>query len=291
MTLNLLVTGATGTVGRATLSALRDKDVHVVAFVRDPARAARALGQDVDLRVGDFSDEASLIEALAGIDAVLVASGNDPGMREQQFSAARAIARSEARRVVKISGSPVSIVHAARARTGADHLAAEVALRATGREVVVIRPNVFMQNFLDQAGAVAHNALPGPDGAPRVSFIDAHDIGRVSAAALAEPELPGEILEVTGPEALTWFDVAAIMTEVLGRPITHYPAAPEVIRQGLLAMGRPAWQVEHALQLSALFTDPRAAETTDAVQRLTGRAPSTIKAFLERHVDDFPPVA
>ena len=54
----------------------------------------------------------------------------------------------------------------------------------------------------------------------------------MSAAALAEPGLPGEILEVTGPEALTWFDVAARMSEVLGRPITHYPAAPDVIRQG-----------------------------------------------------------
>jgi uncharacterized protein YbjT (DUF2867 family) len=291
MTLNVLVTGATGKVGLATLSALRDKDARVVAFVRDPVRAAHALEQDVELRVGDLADEASLIKALAGIDAVLLASGNDPGMREQQLSAARAIARSEVRRVVKISGSPVSIVHAARACTGADHLAVEVALRATSREVVAIRPNVFMQNFLDQAAAVAHDALPGPDGAPRVSFIDAHDIGRVSAAVLAEPVLPGEILEVTGPEALTWFDVAALMTEVLGRPITHYPAAPEVIRQGLLAMGRPAWQVEHALEFSALFTDPRAAETTDTVQRLTGRAPNTLKAFLERHAEDFRPVA
>lgn len=290
MTLNVLITGATGKVGRATLSALRNKDACVVAFVRDPARAARAIEQDVELRVGDLSDEASFATALGGIDAVLLASGNDPGMRDQQLSAARAIAGSEVRRVVKISGSPVSIVHAARARTGADHLAVEVALRATGREVVAIRPNVFMQNFLDQAAAVVHDALPGPDGAPRVSFIDAQDIGRVSAAALAEPGLPGEILEVTGPEALTWFDVAARMSEVLGRPITHYPATPDVIRQGLLAMGRPEWQVEHALELSALFTDPRAAEITDTVLRVTGRAPSTLTAFLERHIDDFRPV-
>ncbi len=291
MTLNVLVTGATGKVGRATLSALRNKDARVVAFVRDPARAARAIEQDVELRVGDLSDEASFATALGGIDAVLLASGNDPGMRDQQLSAARSIAGSDVRRVVKISGSPVSIDHAARARTGADHLAVEVALRATGREVVAIRPNVFMQNFLDQAAAVAHDALPGPDGTPRVSFIDAQDIGRVSAAALVEPELPGEILEATGPEALTWFDVAARMSEVLGRPIKHYPAAPEVIRQGLLAMGRPEWQVEHALELSALFTDPRAAEITDTVPRVTGRAPSTLTAFLERHIDDFRPVA
>ena len=79
MTLNVLITGATGKVGRATLSALRNKDARVVAFVRDPARAARAIEQDVELRVGDLSDEASFATALGGIDAVLLASGNDPG--------------------------------------------------------------------------------------------------------------------------------------------------------------------------------------------------------------------
>jgi len=291
MSVNVLVTGATGTVGRATLSALRDRDVHAAAFVRDRARATHALGPDVELRVGDFSEERSLATALDGIDAVLLASGNDPEMRDHQLGAARVIAGSEARRVVKISGSPVSIAHAARTRTGTDHLAVESALRASGREVVAIRPNVFMQNFLDQSAAVAHDALPGPDGATRVSFIDAQDIGRVSAAALAEPELPGEILELTGPEALTWFDVAALMTKVLGRPITHYPAPPEVIRQGLLAMGRPEWQVEHALELSALFSDPQAAEVTSTVQRVTGRPPGTLTTFLERHVEDFRPAS
>ena len=213
MALNVLVTTATGKVGRATIAALGDRNARVAAYVRDPDRA----------------------------------------------------------------------------RTGADHLAVEEALRASWvAEVVAVRPNVFMQNFLDQAVAIGHGALPGPTGDPRVSFVDADDVGRVAAAALTAPSVPDGVLEVTGPEALSWFDVAAHMTEVLGRPITHYPAAPDVIREGLRAIGREEWQIEHAVELSALFGDPRAAVVTDTVAQLTGARPAGVTDFLRRHAAELP---
>jgi uncharacterized protein YbjT (DUF2867 family) len=195
------------------------------------------------------------------------------------------------RRVVKISGSPVSVAADSPARTGRDHLAIEEALRATGREIAAIRPNVFMQNFLDQAVAVGHGALPGPDGEPRVSFIDARDIGAVAAAALLADAPPPPVLEVTGPEALSWFDVAEAMTAILGRAITHYPAGPDVVRQGLLAMGRPEWQIEHLLELGALMGRPKAAEVTDTVQRMTGRPALGLAEFLNDHTGAFPAAA
>jgi uncharacterized protein YbjT (DUF2867 family) len=208
---------------------------------------------------------------------VLPCSGNDREMRGQQLTAIRAIAASGARRIVKISGSPVSVSADSPARTGRDHFAIEEAMRATGRETVAIRPNTFMQNFPDQAPAVAHGALPGPEGDPRVSFVDTRDIGRVAAAALVADQTPEPVLEVTGPEALTWFDVAETMSAVLGRPITHYPMPPDVIRKALVGMGRPEWLVEHLLELGALMREPKAVEVTDTVQRMTGRPPTTLR--------------
>ena len=169
MTGPILVIGATGTVGGATMRALRAGGADAIAFVRDPQRAAQALGEDASLLVGDLGDEASVLAALDGIDGVLLCSGHDPAMRQQQLTAVRAIAASDARRVVKISGSPVSVRADSPARTGRDHAVVEEALRATGRETVAIRPNTFTQNFLDQAPAVAHGALPAPAGEPRVS--------------------------------------------------------------------------------------------------------------------------
>src|SRR5207344_3332274 len=117
------------------------------------------------------------------------------------------------------------------------------------------------------------------------------DIGRVAAAALLAEEPPDPVLEVTGPEALTWYEVAEIMSERLGRTITHYPAEPEVIRQSLLAMGRPEWLVEHTIELAALMREPKAAEVTDTVERMTGRPPASVDDFIARHADELPEVS
>ena len=127
--------------------------------------------------------------------------------------------------------------------------------------------------------------LPGPDATSRVSFVDAHDVGRVVAAAL--PADPAPEPEVTGPEALIWFEVAETMSAVLGRTITHYPAPPDVIRQALLGMGRPEWLAERMLELGALMREPKAAEVTDTIQRMTGSPPITLADFVRDHAAMF----
>jgi uncharacterized protein YbjT (DUF2867 family) len=288
---SILVIGATGTVGAATIDSLRAAGTEPIAFVRDPGRAAHLLDHRTPLRVGDLADEASVRVALDGVDAALLCSSHGPAMREQQMTVVRAIEASQVTRVVKISGSPVSLRADSPASTGRDHFAVEEALREVGRETVSIRPNPFMQNFLEQAPAVAHGALPGPDGDPRVSFVDARDVGRVAAAALLSDPSLEPVLEVTGPEALTWSEVAAVMGDVLGRPTTHYPTPPDVLRQALLGMGRPDWLVEHMLELARLLREPKAAQVTDTVERITGQPARILAEFLADHTSAFPAAA
>jgi uncharacterized protein YbjT (DUF2867 family) len=283
---SILVMGATGNVGGATLAALRAGGVEAIACTRDRQRAAEQLGSEQGVRVGDLSDTSTLAAALEGIEQVLLCSGNDPGLLEQQLNAVEAIAASDVRRVVKISASPVAAGADSPSRVGRDHTAIEDALRATGREAVAIRPNVFMQSFLAQTGALANGVLPGPEGA-RVSFIDARDIGALAAAALTAAEPPAPVLEVTGPEALTWYEVADEMSRVLGRPITHYPATTEMLADGMRALGRPEWQIQHSLELAVLLREPKAAQVTDTVEELTGRAPRPLTEFLTDYAAAF----
>jgi uncharacterized protein YbjT (DUF2867 family) len=286
MAAEVLVIGATGNIGGATLAALRAAGVKAAAFVRDPERAAQVLGQDQPLRVGDLRDPASLAAALDGIERVHLCSGNDPDLREQQLNAVAAIERSDVRRVVKISASPVATGADSPSRVGRDHAAVEEALRATGLEVVAIRPNVFMQTFLAQTPALGNGLLPGPERA-RVSFIDARDVGAVSAVALTTDETPEPVLELTGPEALTWPEVAEKMTEVLGRPITHVATPTDALAQGMRAMGRPEWQVQHAIEVAVLLAEPKAAEVTDTVEQIIGRPPRTLADFLNDNAAAF----
>ncbi len=113
----------------------------------------------------------------------------------------------------------------------------------------------------------------------------------MAAAALLSEQPPEPVLEVTGPQALTWFDVAGTLSKVLGRPITHYPTPPDVIRQTMLGMGRPEWLVEHMLELAALLREPKAAEVTDTVDRITGRSATTLGEFLADNASTFPAAA
>jgi uncharacterized protein YbjT (DUF2867 family) len=282
----ILVMGATGHVGRATLAALRASGVEAVAFVRDRHRAAGLLGDHQAVHVGDLGEPRSLAWALEGIEAVLLCSGNGPALREEQLNAVEAIAASRVRRVVKVSASPVATAADSPSRVGRDHAAVERALRATGREVVAIRPNVFMQAFVAQAAAVAKGVLPGPEGA-RVSFIDAHDIGRVAAAALTAVEAPAPRLELTGPEALTWFEVAGAMSAVLGRTVTHHPTPANVLVAGMRELGRPEWEIEHTLELAVLLREPKAAEVNTTVKEVTGRPPRSLTEFLTDNAGGF----
>ena len=278
--------GATGNVGGATLAALRESGVDAVAFVRDPRRAADALGADQALRVGDLADAGSVAAALEGIERVLLCSGNDPALREQQLAAVDAIASSDVQRVVKISASPVATRADSPSRVGRDHAAIEHALRVTRREVVAIRPNVFMQSFYAQTPAIANGVLPGPERG-RVSFIDAGDIGRVAAAALTADLAPPPVLELTGPQAFTWFEVAELMSAALGRPVTHVPTPTDTLAQGMRALGRPEWLVEHVLELAVLMSEPKAAEVTNTVEDVTGRPPRSLTEFLTNNASAF----
>jgi uncharacterized protein YbjT (DUF2867 family) len=283
---SVLIMGATGNVGGATLAALRSAGVEAEAFVRDRTRAAEALGSDQPLRVGDLGDADSITAALDGIERVLLCSGNDPALREQQLNAVEAIAASDVQRVVKISASPVATRADSPSRVGRDHAAIEHALRVTRREVVAIRPNVFMQSFFAQIPAIANGVLPGPEGG-RVSFVDAVDIGRVAAVALTADETPAPTLELTGPEALTWFDAAQRMSEVLGRSIAHVPTPTDALAQAMRALGRPEWLVEHVTELAGLMSEPKAAEVTGVIEDVTGRSPRTLTEFLTDHASAF----
>ena len=286
----ILIMGATGNVGGATLAELRASGIEAVAFVRDPQRAADLLGEDQPVRVGDLADGRSLAAALEGIERVLLCSGNDPALREQQLNAVEAIAASDVQRVVKMSASPVATGADSPSRVGRDHAAVEDALRTTGREIVAIRPNVFMQSFFAQAPAIANGVLPGPERG-RVSFIDAGDIGRVAAAALTADHAPGRMLELTGPEPLTWFEVAELMSSVFGRPIVHVPTTTAMLAQGMRALGRPEWLVEHVIELAVLMSEPKAAEVTDTVEDVTGRPPRSLTEFLTDSASAFGAVA
>jgi uncharacterized protein YbjT (DUF2867 family)/predicted ester cyclase len=183
-----LITGATGVAGAEVARALLEQGRPVRAFVRDPDRARRLLGDDVQLAVGDFADPASLRAALAGAHTLVLSCADDPRRVEWETAALAAAADAGVQRVVRLSaigaapGSPVPFWDW--------HGQADDRLRACGLPAVILRSSLYMSTA----------AFAPPAGA-RVALVDPRDVGAAAAAAVAGGHDGGEYV-LTGPEAI-----------------------------------------------------------------------------------------
>ncbi|MGW1294731.1 SDR family oxidoreductase [Streptomyces sp. NPDC002533] len=271
----ILVTGATGTIGRHLVRALTDADVPFRALVREESKG-RDLG--CAFTVGDFDDPASIPAALKGVDRLLLNSGGalpvsgpQPMIRQQTgvIDAARAAGVSS---VVKVSAWRPAPDTKLSVRA---HWEIEQHLKASGLRWASLQPTGYMQNFFTGDGGFAHGgALEGPYGAGRVAYIDAYDIAACAAALLTGPPRDNGTYELTGPEALTHAEIAARLSLPF-RDLTPREAAEELRAQGL-----PGWFVDDLLTLYAEMAAGAMSEVTTAVRELTGRAPRTFDAFL-----------
>ncbi|MFJ8940581.1 NmrA family NAD(P)-binding protein [Streptomyces sp. NPDC102365] len=265
----VLVLGATGTTGSRVVSRLVGEGRRVKAAGR---RATPVAGAEA-VRF-DWYDPATYEGALAGADRVYLVAPLDSATPADVMLPFLAQARaSGVRRAVLLSSSAIS---AGGPVVGQVHQA----LPGLFDEWAVLRPSWFMQNFtgdhmharsIRQDGVILTAAGEG-----RVAFVDADDIAAVAVHALTDVRAPGTDLVITGPEALSHAEVAAVLAEVTGRTVAHRPLAYEEMRDHLAA----SMPLEYAAMLAGLDrANAEGAEdrTTDTVRRLTGRAPRTFR--------------
>lgn len=282
----ILLTGATGKTGGETAKALAARGVKARALVRNVEKAAALEAAGIEVVAGDIGDAASVRKALAGIDRLLLLLPNGEqqlALEKQMVDLAR---EAGVRHVVKMS-SMESMVNAT-APIPQMHWAAEQYIRASGLAWTMLRPNFFMQNFLASAKSIKENhsfSLPMGDG--RTAMADTRDIGAVAAEALAGQGHEGKSYDITGPEVLTFHQVAEKFSAVLGTKISYVPADPEAYL-GILRRVLPEW---HANAVSALFREIAAGEVlphlSDTVRRLLGREPISLERFVRDHISAF----
>ncbi|GGJ91680.1 putative oxidoreductase YesF [Streptomyces camponoticapitis] len=271
-----LVIGATGTTGSRLVSRLVAGGHRVTAA----SRRATAVAGAQAVRF-DWDDPATFDGALGGADRVYLipplGSLEPAGVMLPFLKQARS---AGVRRAVLLSSSAIP---AGGPSTGQIHQA----LPGLFGKWAVLRPSWFMQNFTGDSPHAqsirADGTVLTATGEGRVGFVDADDIASVAVHALTDTRAPNSDLIITGPQALSYGDVADILGQVLGRAVSHRPLTYEQMRDRLA----PFMPAEYAALLAsmdrsiAVGTEDR---TTDTVQRLTGRAPGSFRAFAEREL-------
>lgn len=273
----ILVTGATGTVGSETIKALKTKTVDFKAGSRQVGPARAQLG--VETVAWDWDQPQGFAEALRGVDTLfLLTPAGTLKELDDGLAAVDAAQAAGVKKIVKLSAIGVE------SNPASPHRQIELAIERGPFQWVFLRPSFFMQNLAEGMLAdVKAGVLALPTGDSKTGFIDAGDIGAVAAETLTRPDWDGQGLTLTGPQALSWGQVAATLTQALGRPVRHDDIAPEAFKSRLLVAGLPGHYAEFMTTLYGFVKAGYVATVTDAVKQVLGREPGDLAHYAQGH--------
>lgn len=284
----ILVTGATGNAGSQVVRALHGREAVVRAFVRDAENGRRLFSDEVELAVGDFADASSVRDALEGVDAMLLSCADDPRRVGWETSAIDAAAAAGVARIVKLStigaepGAPVAFWDW--------HGQVEERLRSSGVSFVILQSSFYMSNLLLAAEQVAREGrLYAPVGEARVAMVDPRDVGAAAAAVLTGAGDDRQTYLITGPEAITWAQIAADLASATGRDVEFVDVPDEGAKQALIAAGLSEFVAEQLIKTFAMLRHGVAEQVTDAVEALTGARARSFGDFARDHAHLFAP--
>lgn len=277
----VLVTGATGTVGSAVVERLLAHGQEVIAGVRGPgderipgAAEQRAFSFDAGAR--------ELDEVFEGVDRLfLMRPPAIANVRETLFPVIDAALRRGIHQIAFLSLQGVQV------NRNTPHHAVEAYLRETRSPYTFLRPNFFMQNLsTTYAGPIRRDAeIFVPAGRSRTAFIDARDVGSVAAATLSQPGHVGKAYTLSGERSLTYRQVAAVMTDVLERPIRYARPGEEAYLSRLVAEGAPRDYVDVQRMIHRVVRMNVSALPNRSVRRLTGRPATALEQFVADYAE------
>jgi uncharacterized protein YbjT (DUF2867 family) len=280
--MTILVTGATGTVGRNVVQQLVQRGAHVRALVRDPAKAGFPAG--VAVAQGDLLDVDALRAALDGVSTLFLLNAVVPDEFTQALVTLNLAKAAGVRHVVYLSvihsDRYVNVPHFA-GKYGVERMIEEAGLSAT-----ILRPAYFMSNDLPVRDAiVGAGVYPMPVGAKGVAMIDPLDIAETAALELlrrdASPTaLPLTRLNLVGPHTLAGTDIAAIWSDVLGRPVAYVGGDTAAFEQNL-RHAMPAWMAYDMRLMADRFASDGMVPEAGDVDRLTALLGRPLRTYRE----------
>jgi len=281
----IAITAATGRLGQAVIAELQKRTpaAQVRLTARSVDRLASWESQGFDIARADYDDPASMETAFAGIETLLLISGAGPNEARiaNHRAAVDAAKKAGVRRIVYTS--VVNPTPASRFVWAIPHIDTEAYLKASGLEYVILRDNQYAANLdgpLAQTRETGVFAIPGAGG--KVAYVSHEDVAAAIAGALTGKAETNAVYELTGSEAFDAEDIAAVLSDALGKPIKAVEAAPEEFAAYFRSINLPEFVVEGLVSLYAASGAGEYAAVTNDAARLAGRPAGSLRDYIAR---------
>ena len=268
----IAVTGATGGIGSRVLSLLAEKGVAARAIARKSVTAPAT-----ETAYAEYDDQSAMTAALRRAPTMLLVSAREHPQRLEQHR--RVVAAAVAAGVEKVVYT--SFLGASATATfslARQHFHTEEAIKDAGLRFVFLRDSMYTDYLPYLAGETG--AIRGPAGDGRASFVTRDDVADAATAALLTAEFDGSTFDITGPEALSFYEVADILGRISGGAVTYQPETVEEAYASRQVYGAPDWEIEGWVTSYLAIANGEMENVSDAVQRLTRHPPRGVVEFL-----------
>lgn len=271
----ILITGASGNVGREVVKQALAVGLKIRATFQSPAVAAKAPA-GLEGVIMDYAKPETIRPALRGVEKIFLVGPPERNLPALEANFIKEVRAAGPRHIVKLSA-----LGGRESMFPSGHRDSEENIEASGLPYTFLRPNGFMQNLVNyNAGTIrSQNAFYGCQGNGAVSVVDIRDIAAVAVIVLAATGHEGKSYGLTGGEALTNEQVAEKISRVAGRKINYVDLPAAELKRGILSAGTSEWSADALLDLQRFYREGKASLVTDDFERLTGRKPIAFDRF------------
>jgi len=268
----ICATGAGGTVGGELIKQLETVQAPFRAAYFSLQKAAAARARGIDAISIDYNRPETLRAAFQGCDRLFLLGPDVLTQTQLELNAVEAAKRVGVQHIVKQSVLGADEEAYAIAKV---HRTVEKAIESSGMAWTFLRPNSFMQNVVTFMGGTirAEGAFYSTCGEAWISHVDVRDIAAVAVKVLTGSDHAGKAYTLTGPDALTYDEMAGELSKALGRVIRHIGLLPADMKAGMLAQGTSEGIVDRLMDLERFYRDGGASRITNDIKHVTGRDP------------------
>jgi len=287
----ILVTGATGTVGSELVRQLVNSGQNIIKAAVHSKEKADKLKHDKTLEIVniDYDKPETIADALNNVDKLFLLTPPSVEMVDISSRLVEEAKNNSVKLIVKLSAMGADLEPGFTG--GRLHRQAEEIIEGSRIPYTFLRPNAFMQNFVNRSGQTIknQNAFYLPSGDAKISFVDVRDVAAVAAQVLTKNgnQHLNKAYNITGPQALSHSRVAEILSEETGRSISYIDISEEDARAGMKKNGMGDWFIQNALELYNIYRAGYASDTNTVVEQITGRKSISFAQFAKDYVEDF----